>query len=340
MGPASAERYLAERCLADRYRGEVPELPDVVVYLEALQRQVLGQTIEGIRIKGISALRSFDPPISEVEGRPIIGFRRLGKRLVFELGDAPGSVEDVEDVDASDSDRDDALFLVIHLMVAGRLFWQDPGAKLNKIGVAAFDFADGTLVLNEAASKKRARIWVVKGEEQLTEDHDRGGLEPLEISEPEFIERITARNRTVKRALTDPTIFSGIGNSFSDEILLHAQLSPVKRTQSLDNETLGRLYRSTQKTLLEWLDRLRDEAGDGFPKKVTAFRPEMIVHGKFGEDCTVCGTTVQRISYAANEVNYCPRCQNEGKILADRSLSRLLKDDWPKTVEEFEAEMG
>lgn len=288
----------------------------MVVYIEALERHLLGVEIERIRIKGIAALGSFDPPISAIEGQPVREFRRLGKRLVFGF--------------------DDELFLVIHLMVAGRLFWQDRGAKLSKIGVAAFDCPDGTLVLNEAASKKRARLWVVKGEEQLATDHDRGGLEPLEIDLEAFSERLKARNRTLKRALTDPTIFSGIGNSFSDEILLHAGLSPVKRTQSLNDESIERLYEAVQSTLLHWLDVLRTECGEGFPKKVTAFRPDMVVHGKFGEACTVCDTAVQRIVYAANEVNYCPRCQNGGKILADRSLSRLLKDDWPRTVEELE----
>ncbi len=288
----------------------------MVVYLEALERHLLGVEIERVRIKGIAALRSFDPPISAIEGQAVREFRRLGKRLVIGF--------------------DDELFLVIHLMVAGRLFWQDRGAKLSKIGVAAIDTADGTLVLNEAASKKRARLWVVKGEDHLAEEHDRGGLEPLEIDLSTFSERLRARNRTLKRALTDPAIFSGIGNSFSDEILLAAGLSPVTRTQSLDDDAIRRLYDAVQSTLLHWLEVLRAECGDGFPKKVTAFRPDMVVHGKFGEPCAVCGTAVQRIVYAANEVNYCPRCQNDGKILADRSLSRLLKDDWPRTVEELE----
>ena len=222
-------------------------------------------------------------------------------------------------------------------MVAGRLRWRDPGTKLGKIGLAALEFEHGTLLLTEAASKKRASMWVMKGEDALLEHHDRGGLEPLEIDRATFGEQLTSQNRTLKRMLTMPSVFSGIGNAYSDEILRDAGLSPVQRTGNLDNDEIDRLYASMQKTLIEWTDLLRDEVGEGFPEKVTAFRPEMTVHGKGGEPCGVCGTEVQRIKYASNEVNYCPRCQTGGKVLADRSLSRLLKDDWPKTIEELEA---
>jgi len=294
----------------------MPELPDVVVYLEAIERHVLGATLNKVRVKGIAVLQTFDPPISAIEGRKVVGTRRLGKRLIFEFGDD--------------------LFMVIHLMVAGRLHWRDPGAKHGAIGLVAFDFDSGTMMLTEAGKKRRARVWIVKGEEELAEHHDRGGWEPLEISRDRFAERLVMENRTLKRALTSPTIFSGIGNAFSDEILLHAQLSPVRRTSQLKDDEITRLYEATQATLIEWTDRLREETGDGFPKKVTAFRKEMIVHGKFKDPCAVCDTEVQRIRYASNEVNYCPRCQTGGKILADRSLSRLLKEDWPKSIEDLE----
>jgi len=294
----------------------VPEYPDVIVYLEALDRHVVGNELLGIRIRGISVLKSYDPPINAVEGMAPIGTRRLGKRLVLCF--------------------EDDLFLVIHLMVAGRIRWKAPDAKGNKNLLAAFDFADGSLHLTEAASKKRASIWLVRGEEQLLADHDRGGLEPLEIDEKTFAARLTEQNRTLKRALTMPAIFSGIGNAYSDEILLHAGLSPVKRTGQLKDDEISRLYAATQSTLLDFAERIRTEVGDGFPDKVTAFRPDMGVHGKFGDPCPVCGSTVQRIVYASNEVNYCATCQTGGKMLADRSLSRLLKDDWPKTIEEFD----
>jgi len=294
----------------------MPELPDVVVYLEALDRHIVGQPVDAIRIKGLAVLKTYDPPISAAEGRVVVGTRRLGKRLILDLGDE--------------------LFLVIHLMVAGRLRWRDLGAKHGKIGLVAFDFPTGTLLLTEAAKKKRARIWLVHGEEALREEHDRGGLEPLEIDRATFAERLTETNRTLKRALTSPAIFSGIGNAYSDEILLHAGLSPVKRTGQLKDDEIDRLYAAVRTTLEDWTERLRVEVGDGFPEKVTAFRDDMIVHGKFGEPCTVCDTPVQRIVYASNEVNYCASCQTGGKVLADRSLSRLLKDDWPRTVEELE----
>lgn len=294
----------------------MPEYPDVIVYLEALDRHVVGNELLGLRIRGISVLKSYDPPISAVEGKAPTSTRRLGKRLVLCF--------------------DDELFLVIHLMVAGRIRWKAPDAKGNKNLLAAFDFADGSLHLTEAATKKRASIWLVRGEQQLLDDHDRGGLEPLEIDQATFAARLTEQNRTLKRALTMPAIFSGIGNAYSDEILLHAGLSPVKRTGQLKPDEIERLYVATQHTLLDYAERIRAEVGDGFPDKVTAFRSDMGVHGKHGEPCPVCGSTVQRIAYASNEVNYCATCQTGGKMLADRSLSRLLKDDWPKTIEEFD----
>ena len=296
----------------------MPEYPDVINYLEALERHVVGHPIEKIRITGISVLKSFDPPINGLEGMAPTGTRRLGKRLILTF--------------------DDDLFLVIHLMVAGRLYWREAGKKGGKTQLAAVDFAHGTLQLTEVASKKRASIWVVRGEEQLLADHDRGGLEPLEIDLATFSARLLEQNRTLKRALTMPAIFSGIGNAYSDEILLHAKLSPVKRTSQLNEQEIERLYASVQSTLVDFADRMRAEIGDGFPGKVTAFRKDMGVHGKFGEPCPVCESPVQRIVYASNEVNYCATCQLDGRMLADRSLSRLLKDDWPKTIEELDGQ--
>lgn len=294
----------------------MPELPDVVTYLEALDRHVVGHELQRIRIKGIALLQTFDPPISAVEGQVVRGTRRLGKRLVLEF--------------------DDDLFLVIHLMVAGRLRWRDPGAKMGKIGLATFAFEHGTLLLTEAASKKRASMWIERGEDQMLANHDRGGLEPLEISREVFGERLRSQNRTLKRMLTMPAVFSGIGNGYSDEILVEAGLSPVQRTGNLSDEDVAKLHEATVSVLEMWTDRFRDEIGDGFPEQVTAFRKDMHVHGKHGQPCGICGTEVQRIKYASNEVNYCPRCQTGGRVLADRSLSRLLKDDWPRTIEELE----
>ena len=295
----------------------MPELPDVVVYLEAIEREIVGHAIERIDVKGLAVLKSFDPPISAAHGQKVIGTRRLGKRLVFEL--------------------EDDLFLVIHLMIAGRLFWREPNAKIGSRDVlAALRFEHGTLILREVAKKKRARMWLHRGEDDMLDEHDRGGAEPLEISRDTFAARLTKENRTLKRALTNPKTFSGIGNAYSDEILLHARLSPVKRTQQLSDDEIDRLYDETQAVLTMWTDRMREEVGDGWPEKVTAFRPDMVVHGKYREACAVCGTEVQRIAYAENEVNYCPHCQTGGKVLADRSLSRLLKEDWPRTVEELE----
>ena len=298
----------------------MPELPDVVVYLEALDRFAVGRELRKIRVVGISLLQSFDPPISAAEGRTVVGTRRLGKRLVLEM------------------DGPDELYLVIHLMVAGRLRWRDqPGAKPpGKIGLAAFDFDHGTLMLTEASKRKKASLWLVSGAETLAENHDRGGVEPLETDEVGFRNALTARNRTLKRALCDPTVFSGIGNAYSDEILFHAGLSPVQRTNHLDDDEFVRLHQAARTTLDHWTERHRRAAGDGFPDKVTAFHDDMAVHGKFGRPCPVCAVPVQRIVYADNEVNYCPQCQTGGRLLADRSLSRLLKDDWPRSIEDLE----
>jgi formamidopyrimidine-DNA glycosylase len=294
----------------------VPELPDIVVYIEALERYTLGRRLEIVRISGISLLRSYDPPIDSVFGKEVGGFRRLGKRIVFEF--------------------DDELFLVLHLMVSGRLRWHERGVAIpRKRGLAAFDFPNGSILLTEASTKKRASVHLVKGEEALAE-HDRGGLEVLTATPEEFTEKLLSVRHTVKRALTTAAYFSGIGNAYSDEILHRGQMSPFKLTSQITEAEAHRLHAAAVEVLDEWTDRLRKEVGDGFPDKVTAFRPEMAVHGKYGEPCPVCGTPVQRIVYASNETNYCARCQTGGKILADRSLSRLLKDDYPKTVEELE----
>jgi len=294
----------------------MPELPDIVVYIESLARRVQGRTLQKVRLFNPFLLRSVEPPIREAEGKTVVELQRLGKRIVFVL--------------------EDDLFLVLHLMIAGRLHWKAPGAKPpGKIGLAAFDFADGTLLLTEAGSKRRASLHVVRGEAGLAE-HQRGGLEVLDADETQFRAALVRENHTLKRALTDPRLFSGIGNSYSDEILHRAKLSPLALTTKLSAPEIDRLFAAAKTTLLDWLDRLRREAGADFPEKVTAFRPGMAVHGRFGQPCPICGSKVQRIVYADNETNYCPRCQTGGKILADRSLSRLLKDDWPRTVEELE----
>ena len=290
----------------------MPELSDVVVYLEALERFVGGRVLERARVVSISLLRTFDPPLSEVEGRRVVGFRRMGKRLVLEL--------------------EDDLFMVFHLMIAGRFRWRVRGAAVpRKVGHAAFDFPNGTLVLTEQGSRKRASLHVHRGAEGLDE-HDRGGLEPLEAGPAAFAEALRRENRTLKRALTDPRILSGIGNAYSDEILHRAGLSPVVLTSRLDDPTLERLREATVSTLTEWVDRMRDEVGEGFPDRVTAFRPEMAVHGKYRQPCPACGSPVRRIVYASNETNYCAGCQTGGRILADRALSRLLKDQWPAAI--------
>jgi len=295
----------------------MPELPDVTVYLEALEPRILGEPLVRVRLASPFLLRTFDPPISAAEGRRVEGLRRLGKRIVVSLeGD---------------------LHLVLHLMIAGRLRWRDAGAKVpGKIGLAAFDFPAGTLLLTEAGSKKRASLHLVRGEEALAE-HDPGGIEPLEADRDAFREALVRENRTLKRALTDPRLVSGVGNAFSDEILHRARLSPFRRTRDLGDDELARLHAATREVLVEWIERTRTELAGGFPEKVTAFRPGFAVHGKYGEPCPVCGTPVQRILYAENEANYCPGCQTGGKLLADRVLSRLMKDDWPKTLEELEA---
>jgi formamidopyrimidine-DNA glycosylase len=298
----------------------MPELPDVTVYLEALAARVRGRKLLGVRLASPFVLRTFDPPLSAAAGKKVLGLRRVGKRLVLEL---QGN-----------------LFLVIHLMIAGRLRWLEPLAKIpGKVGLAAFDFDTGTLVLTEAATRKRASIHLLDSE-QAVRDMDRGGIEPLEASAAGFREALLRENHTLKRSLTDPRLFSGIGNAYSDEILHRARLSPVQVTHKLDEDEIARLYEATKGVLREWTDRLRREAGGEFPEKVTAFREGMAVHGRFRMPCPACGTAVQRIAYAENETNYCPRCQTDGRILSDRSLSRLLKEDWPRTVEELEERFG
>jgi len=295
----------------------MPELPDITIYLEALQRFVVGKRIVRIRIAGISLLGSYDPPIDAAHGRRVTGVRRLGKRIVFEL--------------------EDDLFLVLHLMISGRLRWKSAGTAIpRKVGLAAFDLADGTLLLTEQSTKKRATLHLVRGEEGLA-DHDRGGLEVLSATPDEFADALLAARHTVKRALTDQRLFSGIGNAYSDEILHRARMSPFKTTAQMGREEAAVLHGAAVAVLTEWTERLRGELGEGFPDKVTAFHEAMAVHGKFKQPCPVCGSPVQRIVYAtANELNYCPGCQTGGKILADRSLSRLLKDDWPRTLEDLE----
>ncbi len=294
----------------------MPELPDVVVYIGALERRILGQPLQRIRLASPFLLRSVDPPIGEAEGKKVLGLRRLGKRIVFEL--------------------DGDLYLIFHLMVAGRFRWKSVGAKIpGKLGLAAFDFASGALLLTEAGAKKRASLHLVRGRKALQE-HDPAGLEVLEADPASFREVLTRENHTLKRALTDPHLFSGIGNAYSDEILHRARLSPVKLTRQLDGEEVARLHQATQDTLHDWIERLRQEAGENFPEKVTAFREGMAVHGRYRKPCPDCGSPVQRIVHAENETNYCARCQTGGKLLADRALSRLLKEDWPRTLEELE----
>jgi formamidopyrimidine-DNA glycosylase len=294
----------------------VPELPDITVYLEALNKRVLGQTLIRTRIASPFLLRTVTPPVDALHGRKVIELRRIGKRIAFGF--------------------EGELWLVLHLMIAGRLHWRETGAKLaGKQNLAAFDFLNGTLLLTEAGTKKRASLHVVQGEEGLR-NIGRGGLEVLDSTREAFAEALTRSNHTLKRALTDPRLFSGIGNAYSDEILHAARLSPVALTQKLSGEEITRLHRATQESLGHWTALLRRQMGEDFPEKVTAFRPEMAVHGKFGRPCPVCGTKVQRIRYADNETNYCPKCQTGGKLLADRSLSLLLKKDWPKTPEELE----
>ena len=294
----------------------MPELPDVTVYIEALGGRILGRQLIGVRLGSPFVLRSVEPSLAEFRGRNVRGLSRLGKRIVIGF--------------------DEELFLVVHLMIAGRLHWRAPGAPLvRKIGLAAFDFAEGTLVLTEVASKKRASIHAVRGAPALA-DHDPGGMDVFTASLDEFRAALSRENHTLKRTLTDPQLFSGIGNAYSDEILHRAKLSPIRMTQSLDDDEIEVLRDATRAVLTEWIERLRQQTGDGFPEKVTAFRPEMAVHGRFGKPCPVCGASVQRIVHADNETNYCARCQTGGRLLADRALSRLLKADWPRTLEEME----
>jgi formamidopyrimidine-DNA glycosylase len=298
----------------------MPELPDITIYLEALEQRVVGQVLTKIRILDVFMLRTAKPPIDSLVGARVIGLRRLGKRILFQF----------------EGDR----WLVVHLMVAGRLQWADATAKPYSRNVLAhFVFSAGTLTLTEAGTKHRASLHVVADEAGLAA-HDRGGIEVMRATMQEFKAALLRENHTLKRSLTAPHLFSGIGNSYSDEILHAARLSPVTLTTKLSNEEIVRLYAATREVLARWTDRLRKQTRGDFPAKVTAFLPEMAVHGKFGQPCPVCGTAVQRIRYAENEVNYCPRCQTGGKLLADRSLSRLLKSDWPKTIDEAEEQKG
>jgi formamidopyrimidine-DNA glycosylase len=298
------------------YAERVPELPDVQVYVERLAAHLVGQRITGLRLPKPFLVRTFDPPLTAVIGTRVEGFSRIGKRIVFEL--------------------EHELFMVLHLMIAGRLHLGEPGKKLpGRIGLLGIDFERSSLVLTEAGSKRRASLHVVKGRAALAM-FVRGGVEPFEVGQADFGAALRRENRTIKRALCDPTIVSGVGNAYSDEILHRARLSPMQRTSNMTDPDLARLFVATREVLTEWLARLRAEAADGFPEKVTAFRPEMAVHGKFKQPCPVCGTAVQRIVYANNECNYCPRCQTEGRLLADRALSRLLTKDFPRTIEDLE----
>jgi formamidopyrimidine-DNA glycosylase len=295
----------------------MPELPDLTVYLEHLERRLLGRRLERVRVASPSLLRTAEPPLAAAEGRRVVGLRRLGKRIVFAL--------------------EGELFLVLHLMIAGRLHWKRRGAAIpRKRAHAAFDFPDGTLLLTEASTKKRASLHVVQGAAALAA-HDPGGLEVLDADLAAFRTRLLAESHTLKRALTDPRLFAGIGNAYSDEILHAARLSPVRLTRQLDDQEVARLFDAARATLVAWTERLRAESGEAFPEKVTAFRPGMAVHGRFRKPCPACGSPVQRIAYAENETNYCATCQTGGRLLADRALSRLLRADWPRTLDELEA---
>jgi formamidopyrimidine-DNA glycosylase len=294
----------------------MPELPDILLYINALRPRVIDRRIEHVRLVAPFLLRSVDTPIAAAEGRLVVGLERMGKRVVFAL--------------------EGEIYLVIHLMIAGRFRWKSPSAAVpGRVGLLALDFEHGTLILTEAGSTRRASLHVVTGRNAL-QALDPGGLEVLDADRDMFSAALRRENHTLKRAMTDPHVLSGIGNAYSDEILHAARLSPFKQTQSLTDEELTRLFDATRGTLLEWTRRLQDEAGDGFPEKVTAFRPGMAVHGRYREPCPVCGAPVQRIVYAANEANYCATCQTGGRLLADRSLSRLLKEDWPRTLDELE----
>ena len=296
----------------------MPELPDITVYLEALEPRILGQSLERTRIVSPFLLRTFEPPIESLHGKRVTSLRRLGKRIAIQF----------------EGDN----WLVLHLMIAGRLHWKPVGAKLTgKIGLAAFDFTNGSLQLTEAGSKRRASLYVVAGESNALQ-HDPGGVDIFAASLDEFASALKSGNHTLKRSLTDPHLFSGIGNAYSDEILHRARLSPIKLTHKLTGDEVERLLLATRETMRIWIDRLRAEADGEFPEGVTAFRREMAVHGRFGQPCPDCGSLVQRIRYADNETNYCARCQTDGKVLADRSLSRLLKDDWPRSIDDWSHE--
>ena len=304
----------------------MPELPDIALYIAALSPRVIAQPLERTRIVSPFLLRSFEPPIEAAEGRKVADIRRLGKRIVFQM--APAAPDTTEP----------PLFLVFHLMIAGRFRWLKRGAKLpGKLGLAAFDFTTGTLALTEAGTKKRASLHLAIGETALVV-HDPGGLDVLTCDLPAFRANLRLENHTLKRSLTDPRLFSGIGNAYSDEILHAAGMSPIKLTEKLTDDECAQLFNATRETLNRWIARLREDFADRFPGPgdVTAFRPDFAVHGRFGKPCPLCAATVQRIRYAENETNYCPRCQTNGRILADRSLSRLLKTDWPRTIEELE----
>jgi formamidopyrimidine-DNA glycosylase len=294
----------------------MPELPDVTLYIEALSKRIQDQPLERVRLVSPFLLRTVDPPITVAQGRRVCRFRRVGKRIAIGLeGD---------------------LWLVLHLMINGRLHWKQAGAKLaGRHALAAFDFPNGTLTLTEFGPRKRASLHLVHGEQALAE-HDPGGLDPFEIDLDAFRAALSRENHTLKRALTDPRLLSGIGNAYSDEILHRARLSPLAMTEKLSAEETLRLYEATRATLADWVARLREHYGDQFPEKVTAFRPDMAVHGRYKQPCPVCGTAVQRIRYADNETNYCPRCQTGGQLLADRAFSRLLRKDWPRTIDELE----
>jgi len=298
----------------------VPELPDIELYLHALRPRIVGQRLERVRLASPFLVRSIEPPAEALAGQKIIELRRLGKRIVWVF--------------------EGELFAVFHLMIAGRFRWKEPGAKVpGKVGLAAFDFSGGTLLLTEAGSKRQASLYFVRGEDALR-SHDPGGLEVLTASPEAFIEALRRENHTIKRALTDPQLLSGIGNAYSDEILHAARMSPMKLTAQMSDEELQQLHAITIQTLTTWRNRLIDETGAEFPDKVTAFREGMAVHGRFGKPCPVCRTSVQRIRYAANEANYCPTCQTGGRLLADRSLSRLMRGDWPRSLEELERRKG
>ena len=293
----------------------MPEYPDVELYLHALEPRAVGHVLTGIRLANPFLVRSVEPPINACVGRRVVGLRRLGKRIVFEL--------------------EDEYFLVIHLMIAGRFRWREPGAKIpGKVGLAAFDFAHGSLLLTEAGSQRQASLYAVRGREALAA-HDPGGVDVFSLDAAAFEAQLRSENHTLKRALTDPRLFSGIGNAYSDEILLAAKLSPMQLTSRLTAQETERLFEATRRVLRDWKARLIEETGEDFPEKVTAFREGMAAHGRFGKPCPVCGTPIQRIKYASNEANYCPTCQTGGRLLADRGLSRLLKDDWPRTLEEM-----